>query len=380
MKIDNLETIVVSQALEGGETFAYSQFWYNTRTIMLLKVTTDTGLVGWGEAFGPALVNKQLIDNVYAPLVIGRDPFDSEVIWEDLYNKLRDHGQKGVVIEALSAIDIALWDIKGKALNLPVYKLLGGAFRDKVMPYATGLYRRRTGDIIGELAREAAGYAEQGFKAIKLKIGFGLDTDLEAVIAVRREIGDKVKLMVDANHAYNANNAIKLGKRMEEYDIFWYEEPVPPEDLEGYKQVKAQLSIPIAGGEAEFTRYGHYRLLHERAVDIVQPDCCVTGGISEFRKIATLASIHQIQCYPHIWGSAVAVFTGLQCAFALPHYPPSLNPDPVLLELDRTPNVFREQLAGGPLLIRDGWVGLPTQPGLGLTVDEELIAKYRVNV
>src|SRR5690606_19600747 len=113
MKIKSLETIVVSQTLDGGEAFAYSQSWYNTRTIMLLKMTTDTDLVGWGEAFGPALVNKQLIDSVYAPLVIGRDPFDSQVIWEELYNKLRDHGQKGVVIEALSAIDIALWDIKG---------------------------------------------------------------------------------------------------------------------------------------------------------------------------------------------------------------------------------------------------------------------------
>jgi D-galactarolactone cycloisomerase len=378
MKITKIKTFIVSQTLVDGESFAYSQAWYNTRTIMLLKIETDTGLVGWGEAFGPAAVNRTIIEQVYAPVLCGRDPFDSEVIWEELYNKLRDHGQKGVTVEAISAVDIALWDLKGKALNMPIYKLLGGAFRDKVMPYATGLYRRQSSDIVSDLCREAAGYVEEGFKAVKVKIGFGVEEDVQAVREIRRVIGDETLLMVDANHAYNASTAVKLGRKIEEYDIFWFEEPVPPEDYEGYCEVKAKLDIPIAGGEAEFTRYGFRRLMDARAVDIVQPDCCVTGGISEFRKIAVLASIHNIQCYPHIWGSSIAVRAGLHSACSLPHFPPSLYPQGMLLELDRTPNIFRENLAKQPLEIVDGYVHLPEGAGLGIEVDEELIAHYSI--
>lgn len=379
MKITKVNTYIVSQKLDGGESFAYSQYWYNTRTIMLLKMETDDGITGWGEAFGPAAVNKAIIDHVYAPLIINRDPFDSEVIWEELYNKLRDHGQKGSPVEAISAIDIALWDIKGKALKLPIYKLLGGAPRERVMPYATGLYRRKCEDITRELVSEAAFYAEQGFKAIKLKIGFGIEDDIKVIKEIRMIIGDSILLMVDANHAYNANNAIKLSRKMEEHNIFWFEEPVPPEDIDGYIEVKNKTFIPVAGGEAEFSRYGFQHLLNRRAVDIVQPDCCVTGGISEFRKIAVLASVNNIQCYPHIWGSVVALHTGLHCAFSLPHYPPSLTPDEMLLELDRTPNIFREELTKKKLTIRDGYIGLPDSPGLGVDIDEELIRKYLVS-
>jgi len=378
MKITKLTTYIVKQQLDGETSFAYSQAWYNSRVILLLKVETDEGITGWGEAFGPAAVHKAIIDNVYAPLILGRDPFDGEVIWEELYNKLRDHGQKGLSIEAISPIDIALWDIRGKAAGLPVYKLIGGASRDRIMPYATGLYRQKCADIIRELTKEAAGYAERGFRAIKLKIGFGIEDDLKTVKAVRNAVGPDILLMTDANHAYNAVSAIKLSRKMEEYDIFWFEEPVPPEDLDGYAEVKAKTHIPVAGGEAEFTRYGFHRLLEKRAVDIVQPDCCVTGGISEFKKIVTLASVYNTQCYPHIWGSAIALQTGIHCAFSLPHFPPSLSPAEVLLEYDRTENIFREKLSRNPLVIRDGYVYLPEGAGLGLDIDEELIEKYKI--
>jgi len=378
MKISKITTYVVKQDLDGGESFAYSQYWYNSRTILLLKMETDSGITGWGEAFGPAAVNKTIIDNVYKPLVLGRDPFDYEVIWEELYNKLRDHGQKGVTVESISAIDIALWDIMGKSVNLPVYKLLVGAFRERIMPYATGLYRRKCSDIVSELVNEAYTYVETGFRAVKLKVGFGIEEDIAVIKEIRRAVGDKILLMVDANHAYNSNTAIKLARKMEEYDIFWFEEPVPPEDIQGYLEVKAKSRIPIAGGEAEFTRYGFHHLLKERAVDIVQPDCCVTGGITEFRKIGVLASIHNIQCYPHIWGSAIALQTGIHCAFSLPHFPPSLFPCEMLLELDRTPNVFREKLSGNKLEICNGYVSVPQDAGLGLDIDEELIERYKV--
>jgi D-galactarolactone cycloisomerase len=311
-------------------------------------------------------------------MVIGKSPFDTGIIWEALYNRLRDHGQKGLSVEAISAIDIALWDLKGKITGLPVWALMGGKARDRIAPYATGLYRRGGKDEIEKLAEEAASYAERGFKAIKVKIGFGFDYDIAAVKAVRKIVGDGLEVMVDANHAYNASTAIQLGKRIEEYNIAWFEEPVPPEDLAGYQEVKAALSIPIAGGEAEFTRYGFYNLLQARAVDLLQPDCTVTGGISEFQKIVALATIHNIQVVPHVWGSAIALCVGLHCALAMPDFPPRLYPSEGRLEFDQTANVFRSKLARNPLIVKDGYINAPAEPGLGIEVDTDLIAKHRI--
>lgn len=378
VKVRSIETFVVRQELDAEFCFEYSQFGYKDRTLLLCRITTDCGVVGWGEAFGPALVHKATIDNIYAPMVVGMSPFDTQVIWDRLYNRLRDHGQKGLSVEAISAIDIALWDIKGRMTGLPVWALMGGKNRNRVMPYATGLYRRRGADEIGRLADEAAAYVGQGYRAIKLKIGFGPEYDLAAARAVRKAIGDGVEMMVDANHAYNANTAIRIGRKMEEYDISWFEEPVPPEDIEGYREVKAALATPIAGGEAEFTRYGFHHLLGARAVDILQPDCTVTGGFSEFQKIVTLATLYNIQVVPHIWGSAIALSVGLHCALALPDFPPRLYPPDVKLEYDQTENVFRSRLALNPLVVEDGYIAAPDAPGLGLEIDTDLIEKHRI--
>lgn len=379
MKITEVETFVVRHELGPEAQFCYSQAWYNDRTLLLLRLRTDDGLEGWGEAFGPALPHKATIDSLYTPYLLGRDPFDSDAVWTHLYNKLRDHGQKGLAIEALSAVDIAMWDLKGKRTGLPAYKLMGGSHRAGILPYATGMYRRKEGFDVESITSEARSYVASGFKGIKIKIGFGYEYDVATVRAVREEVGPDIMLMVDANHAYNAVTAIKIGRAIQDYDLAWFEEPVPPEDIEGYKEVRRALEIPVAGGEAEFTRYGFYRLLHERAVDIVQPDCGVTGGISEFLKIATLASVHNIQCYPHVWGSAIAVRTGIHCCFALPDFPPSLYPGPALLELDRTPNVFRDKLSKAEI-VQDcsGMILPPTTPGLGVEVDMDLIDNHRI--
>jgi len=378
MKIQDVKTYVVSQKLARGECFAYSQAWYDSRTIMLLKITTDDGIVGWGESFGPALVNRAIIEHYFKAILIGLDPLDTEVIWELLYNKFRDHCRKGNTVEAISAVDIALWDIKGKALGLPVYKLLGGSPREYLVPYATGMYRSEIPTNNDKLVKEAMTYVDQDYKALKLKIGFGLNDDVHAVAAVRKAVGPGVKLMLDANHAYNASSAVQLSFRLEEFGITWFEEPVPPEDINGYVEVKAKTRIPVAGGEAEFCRYGFNELLSKRAVDIVQPDCCVTGGISEFRKVAVLASINNIQCCPHVWGSAIALQAAIHCAFSLPDIPFALNPQEIYLEYDRTPNVFREELALEPVKTVNGNIMPPEKPGLGIEVDEKLIQSYLV--
>src|SRR6516162_8202152 len=269
MIIRNIRTHVLAAPL--SQPFAYARAWYDTRTAMLVEIETDSGLVGWGECYGPARVNSAVVKEI-APWLIGEDPLRTDHLWQSVYARLRDHGQKGIVIQGLSGIDIALWDIKGKHFGVPVHQLLGGAARNEVAAYATGLYRRKSGDPMRYLAEEAAGYVAEGFKAVKLKVGFGADEDARLTRAVREAIGPKVALMVDANHAYDAVAAIRLGRMIEPYDIGWFEEPVPPEDIAGHLAVKAALAIPIAGGECEFTRFGFRDLLTSRAVDIVQPD------------------------------------------------------------------------------------------------------------
>lgn len=377
MKIKDLKTYIVSQSL-GDKSFCYSQLWYNSRTIMILEIITEDGISGFGEAFGNAFINKAIIDNAYAPKLIGQNIFDSSKIWDELYNLLRDNGQKGSCIEALSAVDNALWDLKGKYTHLPVYQLMGGARRKRIMPYATGLYHSKSDTLEKDLVEEAVSYVDAGFRALKMKIGFGVENDINMVKQVRNAIGKDITLMVDANHAYNALSATKLAREIEQYEIAWFEEPVPPEDIEGYKQVKNATTIPLSGGEAEFTSYGFKRLIDERAVDILQPDCCITGGLTEFLKIIAMAKIQNIQCYPHVWGTGIAVSVGLNAAFAMPDFPESLNPSEVYFELDRTPNIFREQISKNKLHIENGYIALPKFEGLGLEIDRDLIKEYQI--
>jgi D-galactarolactone cycloisomerase len=317
------------------------------------------------------------------PLLIGQDPFDREMLWERMYAKMRDYGQKGLPIEAISGIDIALWDIMGKALGLPVHKLLGGAMRDRVMAYATGLYYREAEDLTQELIQEALAYIKEGFSAIKMKIG-GLAPaeDLENVRAVREAMGPDILLMVDANHAYNPMTAIQVGRELERYQIAWFEEPVIPEDIQGYLEVKEALALPIAGGECEYTRFGFRELICRRAVDILQPDTCKTGGLSEAKKIAALASAWGIPYFPHVWGTPVALAAGLHLLASLPETPSCRNPLPFhqvpVLEFDRTPHPIREELAAQPILPEGGWLRVPMAPGLGVEVREETLDKYRL--
>ena len=376
MRIRSITPIVLTQHLKPEECFSYSQNSYSSRSVLICRIETDTGIVGWGESFGPAHIHAATISYYYAPHIIGSDPLDSAVIWERLYNVLRDHGQKGLALEAMSAIDVALWDIKGKYFNTPIYQLLGGAFRKYVVPYATGLYQRPHKEI-EPLAQEATEYVARGFRGIKMKIGFGFEYDIAAVKMVREAVGSDIRLMIDANHAYNASQAILLGRAIEKYDITWFEEPVPPEDQKGYQEVKRALAIPIAGGETENTRYDFSRWLSARSIDIAQPDIGVVGGISEFQKIATLAHTHNIQCYPHVWGSAITFHAALHCALALPDFPYSLNPDEVLFEYDQTANIFRDKLSTTMPHLENGKMQCPDKPGLGIDINQEIIEQYR---
>jgi len=374
MKITQVRTHVLGAAL--SQPFAYSRAWYDTRTAMLVEIETDAGLTGWGECYGPARMTAAVVESV-ASWLIGADPLRTEYLWQQIYARLRDHGQKGVVIQGLSGIDIALWDLKGKHFGVPVYQLLGGALRYEVQAYATGLYRRKTGDPLKYLAEEAAAYVADGFKAVKLKVGFGIAEDAAATRAVRAAIGPGVALMVDANHAFDATAAIRLGRMIEPHDIGWFEEPVPPEDIAGYASVKAALSIPIAGGECEFTRFGFRELFVARALDIAQPDTCAAGGLSECKKIADMAEAFGVRYNPHVWGTGIAIAASLQLLAVLPpHTPPSLAPLEPLLEFDRTEHPIRQAILAQPMEHKDGIVRVPDGPGLGVEVDRKALARF----
>ncbi len=376
MKIAGVRTHLLEAAL--SQPFAYSRAWYDTRTAMVVEIETDEGLIGWGECYGPARITAAVVQSI-APWLIGQDPLRTDFLWQMIYSRLRDHGQKGVVIQGLSGIDIALWDIKGKHFGIAVHRLLGGPRRSEVQAYATGLYRRKSGDPLRYLAEEAAGYAADGFKAVKLKVGFGVEEDAAVTRAVREAIGPDVGLMVDANHAYDAVAAIRLGRMIEVHDIGWFEEPVPPEDMAGYRAVKAAISIPIAGGECEFTRFGFRDLLASRAIDIIQPDTCAAGGLSECKKIADMAEAFGVRYNPHVWGTGIAIAASLQLLAVLPsHMPPSLAPVEPMLEFDRTEHPIRQSLLVQPIEHTNGVVRVPDGPGLGIEVDREALARFAV--
>jgi len=357
--------------------FAYSRSWMPKRGGTLVEITTHDGIVGWGEAFGPARMSAGALELI-KPLLIGTDALNTEKLWNDIYARFREHGQKGPLVDALSAIDIALWDIKGKYFKLPIHRLLGGPIRTQVPVYASGLFHRKDGNPEEYLADEARGYMSAGYKAVKLKVGFGIDSDVRAVRAVRQAIGPAPSLMIDANEAYDARTAITLGRRLEAFDIAWFEEPVPPEDLEGYIAVKNSQPIPVAGGEAEFTRYGFREILVRRAMDILQPDICAAGGFSECKKIVDMAHAFGIRVNPHTWGTPIAIAASLQLLAVLPDNPPALYPIPPMLEYDLTEHGIREAMMTDSLRPKGGMISIPEGPGLGIDVDREIIKRFAI--
>lgn len=368
---------VVSAPVE--RPFTSSRGWlYKTRGSCIVEIETSDGITGWGECYGPSAVAKAFIDTQFAPRIVGRDAFDVEVIWEDLYNRIKDYGSTGMAISALSGIDIALWDIIGKSTNKPIHKLIGGAYRTEVTAYATGLYFIDMNRLVEEAVEEAREFAEQGFQAIKMKIGLGdPKLDIRRVAAVREAIGPNVRLMVDANHCFTVPQAIRIGRELEKLDIEWFEEPISPEDVDGYIEVTRALDMAVAGGENGFTRWGFRDLVVRKAMDIVQPDVCAAGGISECRKIAALAITHGVECVPHAWGSAIGLAATLHFLAALPDQPPSYRPMPPMLEFEQCENPFRDHLSHEPIVQHRGKVQVPTGAGLGIEIDRSVLDKYR---
>jgi D-galactarolactone cycloisomerase len=379
MKITDINTYVLKTPLE--EPFAFAMGWVRQRGTMIVEVITDEGVTGWGESLchglQPPEIAQTIVEAALKPILIGEDPFDVDVLWERMYNLTRPFGQKGAVPNAMASVDIAIWDCLGRALGKPVHKLLGGAYRSEIQPYATGFYRVEGKSYPEEAIAEAKRHIARGFTAMKLKIGFGVEEDIHYVRAVREAIGPGPKLMVDANHAYNVSAARRILKAIEPFDIHWFEEPISPEDIDGYRELKTLTSIYLAAGENEFTKVGFREWVSKRAVDILQPDLCSAGGFTECRKISVLAQAWHMMLIPHVWGSGIGLAASLQFLATVPPAPLALKPIEPMLEYDQSSHPFRQDLIFDAIAMRDGKVPVPTGPGIGVEVNRDVIERYR---
>ena len=370
---------------ELAEPFGWSVYTTPIRQALLVEVRTDDGLVGWGEAGSGTLprAGKVFVEDVLAGLAVGEDPFDVERIWQKAQATFDRSGWVGgLAVQALSGLEVALWDVMGKATGRPVCQLLGGRVRERVMAYATGLYYVPTApDPTAARVEEARGYVAAGYRAMKLKVG-GLtpEADVAEVEAIRAQIGGDVMLMADANGAYDARTAIQVGRELERLGLRWFEEPVQRGDLDGYEEVKAALALPITGGEHLGNLDDFRELVRRRAVDVLQPDIANCGGLSAARRIAALAQAFHVRVFPHVWGTPLAVAAGLHLAATLPSTPPTVTPTPLaqepLFEFDSTPHPIRDAMLTDALRPKDGWLTVPSGPGLGVEVDPSIVEHF----
>jgi len=381
MKITDVEAMVLESPLEnrppeGSEEAA------GVKHLLLLRVSTDEGITGWADVetaphVGAAAVNApasgvEALDGLRS-LVIGEDPFEVERLWDKVYRGSIYYGRRGVAIQVLSGFDIACHDIMGKAVGRPVYKLLGGAYRDRVRAYASTLFRPTPDDM----KRACEFYLRRGFTAIKFGWGvFGQDRkrDIALVKAAREEIGPDVDLLIDAGWRVNrsAYDAISLLRDLEPYDIFWLEDFLHPECYEGYAAVKAAgVKTRLAAGEQEATAWGFHDLIHRGRVDVVQPDLSRCGGFSQFRKIAWEAERAGVDVCPHAWLTDLLTAASLHANAALPRslfleYNVSMSP------------MLREIIANPIEMDSEGMIAVPPGAGLGVEVDEGKVGRYRV--
>jgi D-galactarolactone cycloisomerase len=381
MRIVNIKTYALVSQMD--KPFFYGEGWIRQRSSLIVEVLTDEGIIGWGEGFchgnQSPLLAQAVVENVLKPILIGKDPSDTDVLWDTMYYETQTYGRKGIVISAISAIDVALWDCLGKKEGKPIYKLLGGAYRRDVPAYASGFFRKPYEKYPDKNIDEALCYVDQGFKAMKMKGGFGVKEDIITMEKVRDAVGFDVSIMIDANCAYNASYARKILYAYDKLDVFWFEEPLPPHDYEGYLELKNSTSVLIAGGENEFTKYGFQKWIASKALDILQPDLCFAGGFTECKKIIALAQAWNTILMPHAWGSAIAQAASMQFLAIIPPMPLTFTPIEPIFEYDQSDHPFRKDLVSPVLeLNSDGRVAISDKPGIGVDINREILKKYSV--
>ena len=354
----------------------------------LVEIDTDTDITGLGEAkaavgnLGNYAAIVTLIREEFAPLLIGRDPRDITGAWDLLYNGTRAHyaaregrtfptiGRRGITLSAVSGVDIALWDILGRSLDVPLWRLMGGRYRDRVPAYASGGWAP-----VGGIGKQMLQYVERGHRAVKMRVGLqdaSVDDSAARVAEARETLGPGVGIMVDAHGTWSVREAQRFARKVEAYDLAWLEEPVSPDNLAGQAEVRAATDIPIAAGESEQTRFAFREMLDARAVDVLQPDPAIAGGITEVRTIAALAASQGLTVAPHLWGSAILFATGLHLCVS--------TPCATILEFSRGHNPLLNDLVEEEIAFEDGHVLAPTGPGLGLTLRRDFVERVRVAV
>ena len=388
MKITAVRTFPLRYQMPYALTYARGE--YATREALLVKVETDeAGLWGWGEAAiwgGPHAVTSVIIEREIAPLVLGEDPRRTEYLWEKVFQETYYHGRKGMLLAALSGIDIALWDILGKCAGLPVWRLLGGFGRPLVAYASAGYYRRDYG--LDAFAADVATARTQGFRGYKMKIGnipqavhygvlhdvplrLSFDEDMARIRAAREAIGSDRNLMVDANTSLTPRIAMRYAEALEPLNVRWLEEPVLAENIEGSAELARRTRIAIAGYETETGRDTFARLIDAGAVQVVQPDVVQVGGITEARKIAAYAQVRHLPFTCKNYSTAVSSAACLQLLYALPNGE--------YFECDQDPNALRDGIAAGSVFtLEDGMAWPGEAPGLGIDIDEGKLARWIV--
>jgi D-galactarolactone cycloisomerase len=354
-----------------SERFGWSLNWTTQRTVTVVEVITAEGLTGWGDGG----LCEELRQRPEA--VIGRSPFEVEAIFDEL--RVTPALQKRTGPQWAGGLDIALWDIVGQALGVPVSRVLGRQYRTRVQPYCTALYRKDWPDLAQGLREEASQWKARGFRHMKMKIGYGPDIDTAIVAAVRAEIGDETGLAVDSNCAYDAGTAVALGRRLEPFHLLWWEEPLSADDLAGYRRLSSEVAIPIASGETLPMDRIICDYIQPRLVDIVQPEIefvGLTGG----RRLSYLSWLNHLRIVPHNWGTAIRTAAILHWMSTVPPVTQALAAPPALFELDCTENPIRDAIVRSPIHIDpdDGCIAVPTRPGLGIDVVREALEEYRV--
>ncbi len=366
MKIIDIRAIRLRATIPTeGQVFSRSGV-RNSRSTTLVQVETDEGVSGWGSCSGNGELIEFIVARVLKPLLIGMDATEIEEIWDKAYFRggHKEFGTRGIGVVAMSGIDIALWDILGKVRGRPLYQLLGGKCRDKVPAYATALYPEEPLKV----ARRARAFMEQGFHGVKIKVGFDLAQDMEIVRAVRQEVGKDFIVMTDANQGYEIDVAVRASQAFADCGVFWLEEPLFVEDIEGHARLREAAKTPIAVGENLHMRYAFENFVVRGAVDFLQPDVARAGGITEIRKIAALAAAHKVPISFHTWGDAVALAASVHLSAAIQEC--------IVMELDYTYNPLRAELLREPLEFQGGYLCPPEGPGLGIEVKPDALQRF----
>lgn len=356
---------------ELGEPFGFSQWHYDARNALVVEVVDSSGAIGWGECYGPAAVTQSAIDTFYAPLLLGWDPLRNEAAWSHCWRASLDFARRGVMMGAMSGLDMALLDLKGKLLGVSAAELMGGRLRDEVPCYATGMYFRKLPEnkLLDVILEEARGYAERGYGAMKIKVGKNLAFDELQIREMRRALPN-TRLMADSNHAFDLREAVAIGRVLDEEGFAWFEEPLAPEHASAFRQLADKVDVPIATGECEQTRWGFQALLSTGGVQIAQPDLAYCGGPTEALKIRAIASSHGVNVVPHCWGTQLNLAAATHFLASTYVEPGRAEVDAPLLETDLTVNPMRDEMYRTTVEIAGGVAKVPSGPGLGVEPDE----------